>query len=69
MWTVLLGAVGGFGVRAGFKLRANRTEGELTRKHGAEWGKGERSRWSAVRGAHCVLTLWVTKDISVHRNV
>ena len=66
----MLKAVGGLGGSAGLKLRANRTKGELTRKYGAGGRKGEkRSWWSVVRGPHRILTLWVTKDISVHRNV
>ena len=55
---------------AGLKLGANRTKGKLTRKHGAGGGKGERSWWGAVGGAHHILVLWVTTtDISDHRNV
>ena len=58
--------VEGLGVTAGLNLRANRTKGKLTWKHGAGRGKGERSRWGVVRGAHHILTIWVaTKDKSV----
>ena len=69
-WTVLLKAVGGLRVSVGLQLRANRTKGKLTRKHGAGGGNGERSRRSVIGGAHRILILWITKqDISEYNNI